>query len=106
LTKFANTPICVRSDPGFAMPTMNVSLPQELAAYVESEVASGEYGTASEVVRDALRLLRHERAAREEKLAILRREIMIGVEQAEAGQFAEETIEEIVASTRPHAKRA
>ena len=80
------------------MPTMNVSLPRALAEYVESEVASGEYGTASEVVRDALRLLRHERAAREEKIAILRREIAIGMAQADAGPFADETIEEIEAS--------
>jgi antitoxin ParD1/3/4 len=79
------------------MPTMNVSLPRELAAYVESEVASGEYGTASEVVRDALRLLRRERAAYEEKLAILRREVMIGVGEARNGQFSDLTIEDIAA---------
>jgi antitoxin ParD1/3/4 len=82
------------------MPTMTVSLPRELAAYVESEVESGEYGTASEVVRDALRLLRRERAAYEEKLAILRREVMIGVEQARNGQFSDLTIEEIEAEIR------
>jgi antitoxin ParD1/3/4 len=47
------------------MSTMNVSLPAELAEFVEREVASGEYGTASEVVRDGLRLLRRDREARE-----------------------------------------
>lgn len=77
------------------MPTMNVSLPRELAAFVEDEVASGEYGTASEVVRDALRLLRRERAAYEEKLAILRREIQIGLDDIEAGRISNDTIEDI-----------
>ena len=60
------------------MPTMNVSLPAELAEFVEREVAAGEYGTACEVVRDGLRLLRRDREAREEKLAVLRHEIGIG----------------------------
>ena len=37
--------------------TMNVSLTPELAAFVQGRVASGRYGSASEVVRAALRLL-------------------------------------------------
>lgn len=81
------------------MPTMNVSLPAELAAFVEGEVASGEYGTASEVVRDALRLLRRERAAHEEKLAILRREIQIGLDDIEAGRISSDTVEDIARET-------
>jgi antitoxin ParD1/3/4 len=82
------------------MPTMNVSLPAELAAYVESEVGSGEYGTASDVVRDALRLLRRERAAQEEKLAILRREIERGLDDVRNYRFSDRSIEEIAAATR------
>lgn len=35
---------------------MNVSLTSELEAMVEAQVRSGEYRSASEVVRDALRL--------------------------------------------------
>ena len=37
--------------------TRNVSLTPELDAFVGSQVGSGEYPTASEVVRAALRLL-------------------------------------------------
>ena len=36
------------------MATMNVSLSDEFAAFVEGEIASGEYASASEVVRDGL----------------------------------------------------
>ncbi len=36
---------------------LNVSLTQELAEFVRSEVASGQYGSASEVIRTSLRLL-------------------------------------------------
>jgi antitoxin ParD1/3/4 len=35
----------------------NVSLTPELRAFVDRKVASGQYQTASEVVREALRLL-------------------------------------------------
>lgn len=82
------------------MPTMNVSLSHEFIAFVEGEIASGEYGTASEVVRDALRLLRREKAARDEKLAILRREVGIGLAQADAGAFSPHTIDDIARSQR------
>jgi len=47
---------------GPSMPTMNVSLPETLSEFVERELATGEYGSASEVVRDALRLLKREKA--------------------------------------------
>jgi antitoxin ParD1/3/4 len=82
------------------MPTMNVSLPSELAAFVEEEVASGEYGTASEVVRDGLRRLLHEKATREEKAAVLRREVGRGLDQARAGQFSRRSIADIAAVVR------
>ena len=79
------------------MATMNVSLSDDFVAFVEGEVASGEYASASEVVRDALRLLRREKAAHHEKIHILRREVGIGVEQARSGRLAERTVGEIAA---------
>ncbi len=88
------------------MPTMNVSLPAELAEFVEHEVASGEYGTASEVVRDGLRLLRRDREAREEKLAVLRREVGIGVDQARAGRLSARSAIGIAAALREAEERS
>lgn len=79
------------------MATMNVSLPAEMMAFVEAEVSGGDYASASEVVRDALRLLRRERAAEQERIAILRREIQLGLDDAEAGRFSHETVDEIAA---------
>ena len=86
------------------MPTMNVSLPAALAEFVEKEVASGNYATASEVVRDGLRMLREERAVYEEKLAILRREIQIGLDDAEAGRFSDRSVMDILADIEAEEK--
>lgn len=43
--------------------TLNISMPAELATYVARLVASGRYGTASEVVRAGLRLLQDKEGA-------------------------------------------
>jgi antitoxin ParD1/3/4 len=84
---------------------MNVSLSAELVAFVEDEVASGQYGTASEVVRDGLRRLLHEKATREEKAAILRREVGRGLEQARAGGFSRRSVADIAATVRKRSER-
>lgn len=86
------------------MPTMNVSLPAALAEFVEKEVASGNYSTASEVVRDGLRMLREERAIYEEKLAILRREIQVGLDDVEAGRFSDRSVMDILADIEAEEK--
>ena len=59
---------------------MNVSLTPELDKFVASKVDSGEYATASEVIRDGLRMLRAAEETRQAKLESLRAEIRIGME--------------------------
>ena len=44
---------------------LTVTLPHELAAMVKAKVASGEYATESEVIRDGLRALQARDAALE-----------------------------------------
>lgn len=78
------------------MPTMNISLPAALAAFVEQEVASGGYASQSEVVREALRLLHRERAVEHEKQEMLRRAVMVGVEDWRAGRLDDRPIGEIL----------
>jgi antitoxin ParD1/3/4 len=63
---------------------MNVSLTKELEALVNRKVKSGMYQTASEVVREGLRLLR-ERDEQE----WLRREVSLGGEAIERGEYDE-----------------
>lgn len=82
------------------MATMNISLPAEMVEFVESEVSDGGYASSSEVVREALRLLQHDKALEREKLAILRREIGLGLEAAAAGRLSKKTVGEIAEEVR------
>ena len=53
---------------------MNVSLTPELEKFVSTKVESGRYNSASEVVREALRLLEEHDSARATQLAEFNRE--------------------------------
>jgi antitoxin ParD1/3/4 len=66
---------------------MNVSLTPELEKFVQSRVASGWYQTASEVVREGLRLLEEREQARETTLEELRAKIRRGIDQADRGEL-------------------
>jgi len=65
---------------------MNVSVGQEFEEYVRSKVDSGDYASASEVVRDGLRLLREKEQLFEARLQTLRGEIQKGIDQIERGE--------------------
>jgi antitoxin ParD1/3/4 len=82
---------------------MNVSLTPELEEFVARKVQSGMYQTASEVVREGLRLLRERDEFHREQLDELRKAIALGVEQAEQGKtrpLTEETVERVKARGR------
>ncbi|MFU8848298.1 MAG: type II toxin-antitoxin system ParD family antitoxin [Opitutales bacterium] len=63
---------------------MNVSLTPELEKWVHHKVQSGLYGSSSEVVRDALRILHQFEEERSRKLSSLRSDIQLGLEQLKA----------------------
>ncbi|MBM7073570.1 type II toxin-antitoxin system ParD family antitoxin [Shewanella sp. 202IG2-18] len=66
---------------------MHVSLTPELEARVKSKVESGLYNDASEVVREAIRFMElHEDWINEMKLAKLREQLKVGVEQLDQGK--------------------
>lgn len=65
---------------------MNVSLTAELEQFVDEKVASGVYHSASEVIREGLRLLKARDELRRVRTDELRRDVMLGVEQVRAGR--------------------
>lgn len=65
---------------------MNVSLTRELEQLVQKKVESGLYQSASEVVRDALRLLQERDQVRDVQHAELRRQVAEGLTQLDRGE--------------------
>lgn len=65
---------------------MNVSVTPELAAIIQERVESGRYSSASEVVREALRLLEER-----DRVEHLRSLIAVGLEQARRGELIDVT---------------
>ena len=67
---------------------MNVSLTPKLEAQVDERVRSGRYQSASEVVREALRLLEDVEQLRSVRLKHLRKEIAAGLQDLDHGRSA------------------
>ena len=65
---------------------MNVSLTPELESLVQSKVQSGRYQSASEVIREGLRLLDDQDRLREMQFGEVRRKIQVGVDQLDRGE--------------------
>ncbi len=69
--------------------SMNVSLPPELEARVRQRVESGMYGSASEVIREALRLFEAYEQVKTVKLDSLRQDIARGLSDAKNARTKE-----------------
>ena len=68
------------------MATTSLSLGEHWEVFIKNEVASGRYGSASEVVRDALRHMEE----RNNRLAALRAHLKEGEAQARSGEFVQD----------------
>ena len=66
--------------------TLNVSLTPELSRFIENRVRSGKYQTASEVVREGLRLLEARERVVVAGIAAMRAEIELGLAQLRRGE--------------------
>jgi len=65
---------------------MNVSLTPELEKLVASKVESGRYQSASEVIREGLRLLDDQDRLRELHLSEVKKKIQTGLDQLNRGE--------------------
>ena len=68
------------------MATTSLSLGEHWEVFIKNEVASGRYGSASEVVRDALRHMEDYNS----RLAALRAHLAEGEAQALQGNFVQD----------------
>ena len=66
---------------------MHISLTPELESRVKAKVESGLYNNASEVIREALRFMDlHEDWIHDLKIAKLREQIQVGIDQMDQGR--------------------
>ena len=91
--------------------TVNVSITPELSAFPQSRVQSGRYQTTSEVVREALRLLKRQETEREEAFQQLKSKLEHGAAQAQAGQLLDgdevfDELRELIEERRRAKKKA
>ncbi|MCD2181096.1 type II toxin-antitoxin system ParD family antitoxin [Rhizobium sp. GN54] len=77
------------------MPTLNVSLTPEFSDFIEESVASGSYVSASEVVREALRIMRDDRDSEAVKIAVLRNAVETGLAQSRRGELSDRSVRDI-----------
>jgi len=68
------------------MATTSLSLGEHWEVFIKNEISSGRYGSASEVVRDALRSMEE----RKSKLEALRAHLSEGANQAKNGLFVDD----------------
>lgn len=66
--------------------TLNVSLTPKLSEFVAATVASGRYLSASEVVREGLRLLEERELLRQSDLEEARKKIAAGLSSLDRGE--------------------
>lgn len=79
---------------------MDISLTPDLEQLIAQKVSSGRYGSATEVLREALRLLQSRDDADEARLEELRCEIAVGLEEADGGELAPLDVEAIKSEGR------
>jgi antitoxin ParD1/3/4 len=82
--------------------TINVSLTPEFEKFVEAEVASGRYQSASEVFREGLRLLQEREEKHKVALEEVRKKVRRGLEAAKRGELfdGEKVLREILGESR------
>ena len=79
---------------------MNVSLTPKLEVFVKEKVNNGLYNSASEVIREALRLLEERDTLQKIKLDALRQEINQGLDSLDRGEGKALDIDAIKAKAR------
>ena len=75
-----------------AMVKKSITVTDQQEAWIQAQMATGNYGTDSELIREALR----EKQLRMEEIEYIRARLI----QAEEGGFSERTAEEILAAAK------
>lgn len=77
------------------MPTHNVNITEHQSAFIQELVTAGSYNSASEVVREGLRLVEQQHQAHAEKLEALRKIAKDAFDSLDRGESVRVPFEEL-----------
>ena len=80
--------------------SLNITVPDSLKGFIEAEVRKGGFPNADEYVRTLIQDAERRKVAHETKREELRKEIAIGIEQADRGETSPLNMEAIKARVR------
>ena len=82
---------------------LNVSLTPEAQTFIQQQLSAGKYRSTDKVLLAGLNLLAAKDASEQERFAELRREIEIGLSEADRGELidGEEVFESLVREASP-----
>lgn len=79
---------------------MNVLLKPELEKFINEKLLAGQYANASDIVNEALNVLKEQEELPPEHEDFFRREVSLGIEQLDKGITSNFTAESIIAQER------
>lgn len=87
------------------MPTQNVNITQAQADFIHQCVQAGDYNNASELVREALRLLKAQKDEQQARVEYLRGELQKAYDARERGGYIDLHGEEDIQALRESMRR-
>jgi antitoxin ParD1/3/4 len=78
------------------MANVHISLNPQMALYLENLLAGGSYTSKSEVINEALREMEKRDLTYQTRLAVLRKELQIGLDQIEKGDLEDVTLQQML----------
>ena len=80
---------------------LTITLPSDMAGAIKGAVAGGDYASASEVVREALRDWKRKRALQSQELAALKADVDKGFTDVADGRVQDFNADQIIERGRP-----
>ena len=84
---------------------MTLNLRPEIEHILKEKVKAGHYDSLEEAANGMILIAHGQEALVEEDIEELRREVALGIEQADRGQFSQFTAEEIIAQDKARRRR-
>ncbi len=84
---------------------MEVTLTTQIENILRGKVESGQFSSIEEAANEMIALALEEERLSNEDVEDLRREVQLGIDQADRGQFVEFTAEQIIAEKKAAARK-